>query len=38
MVYIRYHKSQQQIGDATDNIWFLPPAIGNLLVTFQVLI
>jgi hypothetical protein len=38
MVHVRYHKSQRQTGDATDNIRFLPPAIGNLLLTFQALV
>lgn len=37
-MHIHYHKSQQQTDDTTDNIRFLPPAIGNLLLTFQALV
>jgi hypothetical protein len=38
MLHVRYHKSQRQTGDATDNIRFLPPAIGNLLLTFLAVV
>ncbi len=38
MVHVRYHKSQRQTGDAVDNIRFLPPAIGNLLLTFLAIV
>ena len=38
MLHVRYHKSQRQTGDVTDNIRFLPPAIGNLLLTFLAVV
>ncbi len=38
LLYVWYHKSQRQTGDATDNARFLPPAIGNLLLTFLAVV
>ena len=38
LIHIRYHKSQRQTGDAVDNVRFLPPAIGNLLLTFLAVV
>lgn len=38
LLCVRYHKSQNQTGDATDNLRFLPPAIGNLLLTFLAVV
>jgi superfamily II DNA helicase RecQ len=38
LLHIRYHKSQRQTGDAVDNVRFLPPAIGNLLLTFLAVV
>ncbi|KAK2924479.1 hypothetical protein FoTM2_014757, partial [Fusarium oxysporum f. sp. vasinfectum] len=34
MIYVRYSKSQEQTGEEKDNIRFLPPAVGNLLLTY----
>jgi hypothetical protein len=34
MIHVRYSKSQEQTGVERDNIRFLPPAIGNLLLTY----
>ncbi|KNB04694.1 hypothetical protein FOXG_06738 [Fusarium oxysporum f. sp. lycopersici 4287] len=34
MIYIQYSKSQEQTGEEKDNIRFLPPAVGNLLLTY----
>jgi hypothetical protein len=34
MIYVRYSKSQEQTGEEKDNIKFLPPAVGNLLLTY----
>ncbi|KAH7231037.1 hypothetical protein BKA59DRAFT_381081, partial [Fusarium tricinctum] len=34
LIYVQYHKSQEQSGTQRDNIRFLPPAIGNLLLTY----
>jgi hypothetical protein len=34
LIYVHYHKSQEQTGTQRDNIRFLPPAIGNLLLTY----
>ncbi|PNP50722.1 hypothetical protein FNYG_15934 [Fusarium nygamai] len=34
LIHVRYHKSQEQTGTQRDNIRFLPPAIGNLLLTY----
>jgi hypothetical protein len=34
MLYVRYHKSQEQTRAQKDNIRFLPPAIGALLLTY----
>ncbi|KAH6975566.1 telomere-associated recQ-like helicase [Ilyonectria destructans] len=38
MVYVQYHKSQEQTGREKDNIRFLPPAIGDLLLTYLALV
>ncbi|KAH7109708.1 telomere-associated putative RecQ-like protein usher, partial [Dactylonectria macrodidyma] len=38
MVYVQYHKSQEQTGKEKDNIRFLPPAIGDLLLTYLALV
>ncbi|KAM6506787.1 hypothetical protein FALCPG4_018615 [Fusarium falciforme] len=38
MVYVRYHKSQEQVGAETENIRFLPRAIGDLLLTYLALV
>ncbi|KAH6960097.1 hypothetical protein BKA56DRAFT_662594 [Ilyonectria sp. MPI-CAGE-AT-0026] len=38
MVYVRYHKSQEQVGAETENIRFLPRAIGDLLLTYVALV
>ncbi|KFZ23101.1 hypothetical protein V502_02420 [Pseudogymnoascus sp. VKM F-4520 (FW-2644)] len=34
MLYVQYHKGQQQSGVYKDNIRFLPKAIGDLLLTY----
>lgn len=34
MVYVQYHKGQEQPGAYKDNIRFLPRAIGDLLLTY----
>ncbi|RBA14537.1 hypothetical protein FPRO05_03329 [Fusarium proliferatum] len=34
MIYVRYSKSQEQTGEEKDNIRFLPPAVGDLLLTY----
>lgn len=34
LIYVQYHKGQEQSGTQRDNIRFLPPAIGNLLLTY----
>ncbi|PVH68224.1 hypothetical protein DL98DRAFT_349881, partial [Cadophora sp. DSE1049] len=34
MIYTQYHKGQQQSGAYTDNIRFLPKAIGDLLLSY----
>jgi superfamily II DNA or RNA helicase len=34
LLYVRYHKSQEQTGTHRDNVRFLPPAVGNLLLTY----
>lgn len=34
MVYVQYHKGQEQSGAYKDNIRFLPRAIGDLLLTY----
>ena len=34
MIYVQYHKGQQQSGAYKDNIRFLPKAIGNLLLSY----
>ncbi|KAG8673877.1 hypothetical protein FPOAC1_007196 [Fusarium poae] len=34
MIYVRYSKSQEQTGEEKDNIRFLPPAVGNLLLAY----
>lgn len=38
MVYIRYHKSQELTGKATDNIRFIPNAIAELVLTFLAIV
>lgn len=38
MIYVRYHKGQEQTGAEKDNIRFLPPAIGDLLLTYLALV
>ncbi|KAJ3453735.1 hypothetical protein MRS44_018367 [Fusarium solani] len=38
MVYVRYHKSQEQVGAETENIRFLPRAIRDLLLTYLALV
>ncbi|KAH6972652.1 hypothetical protein EDB80DRAFT_596173 [Ilyonectria destructans] len=38
IVYIRYHKSQEQTGKETDNIRFMPPPIADLLLTFLAIV
>ncbi|KAH7254389.1 hypothetical protein B0J15DRAFT_494433, partial [Fusarium solani] len=38
MVYVRYHKSQEQVGAETENICFLPRVIGDLLLTYLALV
>ncbi|KAI8676079.1 hypothetical protein NCS56_00494800 [Fusarium sp. Ph1] len=38
MVYVRYHKSQEQVSAETENIRFLPRAIGDLLLTYLALV
>ncbi|KAH6959554.1 hypothetical protein BKA56DRAFT_449155, partial [Ilyonectria sp. MPI-CAGE-AT-0026] len=38
MVYVRYHKSQEQTGKETDNIRFMPPPIADLLLTFLAIV
>jgi hypothetical protein len=35
MLYIQYHKGQEQLGIYKDNIRFLRKADGDLLLTFQ---
>ncbi|KAJ9421294.1 hypothetical protein QL093DRAFT_2576904 [Fusarium oxysporum] len=34
MIHVRYHKSQERTGAEKDNIRFLPPAVGDLLLTY----
>ncbi|PVH71627.1 hypothetical protein DL98DRAFT_357153, partial [Cadophora sp. DSE1049] len=34
MIYVQYHKGQQQSGAYKDNIRFLPKAIGDLLLPY----
>jgi hypothetical protein len=34
MIYVQYHKGQQQSGAYKDNIRFLPKAIGDLLLIY----
>jgi orsellinic acid/F9775 biosynthesis protein OrsD/helicase-like protein/RAD3-like DEAD/DEAH box helicase len=34
MIYVQYHKGQQQSGAYKDNIRFLPKAIGDLLLSY----
>lgn len=34
MLYMTYHKGQQQTGKFKDNIWFLPISIGDLLLDY----
>ncbi|KAJ3464901.1 hypothetical protein MRS44_009687 [Fusarium solani] len=38
IVYVRYHKSQEQVGAETENIRFLPRAIRDLLLTYLALV
>ncbi|KAI5455819.1 hypothetical protein BGZ63DRAFT_349718, partial [Mariannaea sp. PMI_226] len=38
IVYVRYHKSQEQTGKETDNIRFLPPPVAELLLTFLAVV
>ncbi|RKK86034.1 hypothetical protein BFJ68_g17172 [Fusarium oxysporum] len=34
LIHVRYHKSQERTGTERDNIRFLPPAVGSLLLTY----
>ncbi|KAF9767808.1 hypothetical protein IL306_014962 [Fusarium sp. DS 682] len=34
MIHVRYHKSQERTGAEKDNIRFLPPAVGDLILTY----
>jgi hypothetical protein len=36
LIYVHYHKSQEWTGTECDNIRFLLPAVGNLLLTYLV--
>ncbi|WKT53608.1 Helicase superfamily 1/2, ATP-binding domain [Fusarium oxysporum f. sp. vasinfectum] len=38
MIHVRYHKSQERTGAEKDNIRFLPPAVGDLLLTYLAFI
>jgi hypothetical protein len=38
MIHVRYHKSQEWTGAEKDNIRFLPPAVGDLLLTYLAFI
>lgn len=38
MMYVRYHKSQEQTGAQTDNVRFLPRAVGDLLLTYLAVV
>jgi hypothetical protein len=34
LIHVHYHKSQERTGTECDNIRFLPPAVGSLLLTY----
>lgn len=38
MLYTTYHKGQQQTGKFKDNIRFLPPAVGDLLLDYLIIV